>query len=405
VGGLPSEEDHNILNWYASTSLFGVVDGSMWVFLPVFLARLGASPAVVGLHTSLPALLAMACAIPTGMLVDRAANQMAAWKRIAFCMRMFYPLVILAPFFVPRDVLPIFIVVVWALRTIPDTAGTSLWTAIAGRAVSPARRGHVNGTRWALLSLTAAACQALAGRWLDVGPFPGAYQAMFIVAFMATMGEWYFFGRLRVPNVPPPERAGATLRERVRDYLRPLAGHRPFVRFVAGTFAFRVAYNMPAALFTLLWVRELGASNALIGLRGTVAYAALVVGYLFWGRNANRLGHRRVLAAGALGVAIYAITSALLPAPVWLVPVALLWGIFVAGTDIGLFDLLLHTCPRGMEARFVSVSQFAANLAIFVGPLLGVALAGVTSVRTAMLVAGALQLASIAAFALLPKDV
>ncbi|HPL26703.1 MAG TPA: hypothetical protein PLG21_01465 [Anaerolineae bacterium] len=114
VGGLPSEEDHNILNWYASTSLFGVVDGSMWVFLPVFLARLGASPAVVGLHTSLPALLAMACAIPTGMLVDRAANQMAAWKRIAFCMRMFYPLVILAPFFVPRDVLPIFIV--WSGR-------------------------------------------------------------------------------------------------------------------------------------------------------------------------------------------------------------------------------------------------------------------------------------------------
>ena len=405
VGGPPSEEDHNILNWYASTALFGIVDGSMWVFLPVFLARLGASPSLLGLYSSLPALMVIAFSIPTGVLVDRATDQMAAWKRIAFGMRMFYPLVILAPFFLPRTVLPTAIVVLWALRVIPDAAGTSLWTAIAGRAVSPRRRPHVNGTRWALLSLVSASCQALAGRWLDVGPFPGAYQAMFTVAFAATMAEWWFFGRLRVPLLPKREDPPAALGERVRAYLRPLAEHGPFVRFAVGTFAYRVALNMPAALFTLLWVRELGASNGLIGLRGTVGYAGLMTGYLFWGRNANRLGHRRVLTAGALGTAAYAIVSAALPSAVWLVPVAVLWGVSAPGIDVGLFDLLLHACPPGKEARFVSVNQFAANLAIFVGPLLGVALASVTSVRAALAVAGALQVLATAGFRLLPKDV
>lgn len=405
VGGPPSDEDHNILNWYASTAFFGVVDGGMWVFLPVFLARLGASPMLLGLYNSLPALLSIALSIPAGVLVDRATDQMSAWKRLGLAMRLFYPLIILAPFVLPQESLPLLIVVLWALRTIPETASTPLWTAIAGRAVSPRRRAHVNGTRWAIFALISASSQVLFGRWLDVGPFPVAYQAAFTVAFLATLAEWGFFSRLRLPHLEPPEEAGATLGERVRCYLRPLVEHRPFVRFVAATFAYRVAFHMPAALFTLLWVRELGASNGLIGLRGTVGYVALMVGYLFWGRSANRLGHRRVLTAGALGVAVYVVTSGLLPAAGWLVPVAVVWGATVGAVDVGLFDLLLYACPPGKEARFASVNQCIANVAVFVGPLLGVALARATSVRAALIVAGALQVLGGLGFVLLPKDV
>ena len=73
--------------------------------------------------------------------------------------------------------------------------------------------------------------------------------------------------------------------------------------------------------------------------------------------------------------------------------------------DGGFFDLLLHACPPGKETRFASVATFGANLTIFVGPLLGVALANATSVRVALIAAGLLQLAAGAAFVLLPRDV
>ncbi len=405
VGGPPSDEDHNILHWYASTAFFGIVDGGMWVFLPIFLARLEATPAQLALYSSLPALLSTVLSIPAGALVDRAGDQMACWKRVALSMRLLYPLIILAPFFVPRDSLPLFIVIAWALRMFPDTASTPLWTAIAGRAVSPRRRAHVNGTRWAIFALVSASCQAAAGRWLDVGPFPGAYQAIFTLAFFATLIEWSLFARLRVPPLGPRESSTVTLRGRVASYLQPLVGHRPFVRYIAATLFYRLALNMPVALYTLLWVRELGASNGLIGLRGTVGYVALIGGYLYWGRRANRLGHRRVLTAGALGVATYAVTSACLPTAVWLVPVAVIWGATVGAVDVALFDFLLNACPPGKEARFASVNHCVVNLAIFLGPLLGVALAGVTSVRTALIVAGILQALCTLGFRLLPRDV
>ena len=158
-------------------------------------------------------------------------------------------------------------------------------------------------------------------------------------------------------------------------------------------------------MFTLLWVRELQASDGLIGLRGTVGSLALMLGYFYWGRRANRIGHRRVLWIGAIGLGAYVVISALLPSAGWIVPVAVLWGVTASGVDVGIFDLMLDACPQGQATRFASVAQAFANLAVFLGPLLGVALAGATSIRTAILVAGILQVASTAAFLLLPKHV
>ena len=59
VGGPLSDEDRNIWPWYASTALVGVYDAGLLVFLPVFLARLEATPTLIGLYNSLPALFSM----------------------------------------------------------------------------------------------------------------------------------------------------------------------------------------------------------------------------------------------------------------------------------------------------------------------------------------------------------
>ncbi len=407
VGGPPSDEDHNILNWYLSTALVGISESGFWTFLPVFLTRLGASPTLLGLYNSLPALFSLVLLIPAGALLERIKDQMPAMVRLALVGRVPNAVIMLAPLFVPLRYLPIFIVAVWVIKTIPDAGAMPLWFSISARAVSPERRAHVNGTRWALLSLTSALALAAFGRGLDGAPFPSAYQVVFAVSFVAGLCELGTFSRLRVPVLAGEEQAvvHVTWGERFRAYVAPLAEHRPFVRYLVATFGYRVALNMPTALLTLLWVRELQASDGLIGLRASVGNITLVVGYLIWGRSANRLTHRRVLTIGALGLAAYCIASALVPAAVWLLPVAVLWGLTVGAIDVGIFDLLLHACPRGKETKFTSVALVAANLAIFAGPLLGVALGNLTSVRTALLAVGILQIVATLGFRLLPRDV
>lgn len=84
---------------------------------------------------------------------------------------------------------------------------------------------------------------------------------------------------------------------------------------------------------------------------------------------------------------------------------AMLWCIAVAGIGIGLFDLMLAMIPTERQPRFGAVHGIVRSGCIFLGPLLGAAIAGQTSTRTALIIAGVAQAVTTVPFLLLPKDV
>jgi MFS family permease len=159
---------------------------------------------------------------------------------------------------------------------------------------------------------------------------------------------------------------------------------------------------MPAGLFSIFWVNDLHATDGWIGLRGSAGYIALLVGYVFWGRTANRVGHRRMLLICGAGMACYPALTALAPSVQWLLPVALVWGVTAGGLDLGLFDMLLAACPAGRQPSFAAASSTCASVAVTVGPLMGAALAQTWNTRSALLAIAVLQLIATLAFLLLP---
>jgi MFS family permease len=131
----------------------------------------------------------------------------------------------------------------------------------------------------------------------------------------------------------------------------------------------------------------------------------LVVGYLFWGRSANKIGHRMVLTLAALGLATYPIVTALSPSAAWLFPAAAIWGLTAAGIDVGLFDMMLGCIPKQRQPLFAAVWSIVANAAVFVGPLLGASLAEHSSVYLALIVCGVAQVVTTIPFIFLPRDI
>lgn len=395
---------------YAATASFGVIQAGATAYLPVFLARLGATSFEIGLLTAAPALLSMAILVPSGLLAERFRDQvrLRVWTEVG----IYIPTLLLAlcPFFVPLEALPVVAIMLGTIQALPMALETSAFLTVFAQAFPPDRIARINGVRWALMGLTAAVSVAVFGWSLDLLPFPLNYQIVFGLTFAAGMCNAALFSRIRVPHLPRegrPQTADgrprASAGSRLRAYARSVMGQPAFVRYLLATLPFRVALMMPEALYSLFWVRSLEASDGLIGLRGTAVFAAQLVGFVCWGRLANRLGHRRVLILSAVLAGLYPICTGLAPAAAWLVPVALIWGLAYSGIRIALFDMMIMTVPAEMMPRLASLYSLVERISMFAGPLLGVALSEATSLRSGLLWIGAIQLFASLAFAALPR--
>lgn len=401
-----TQEDRNARQLYLNTAAIGVAVGGIMSFLPVYMARLGADSTVMGLLTALPALVATLSFIPAAMIAERRPDQVRLVVEAALITRLAFLLCALVPWFLPERSQSMVLVAIWSARMVFDSIANTAWTGVMTQAVSPRRRAVINGQRWALLSVVSAVSSAFFGWMLDMVPQPLNYQLVFLISFVVALLDPLAFARVRVPLMEiKPQSQARGLGTRISEFFGPVLHEKMFLVFLAATILYRVALNAPAPLFTLFWVNDLHAPDTLIGLRGTVGYAALVVGYLFWGRSANKIGHRMVLTLAALGLATYPIVTALSPSAAWLFPAAAIWGLTAAGIDVGLFDMMLGCIPKQRQPLFAAVWSIVANAAVFVGPLLGASLAEHSSVYLALIVCGVAQVVTTIPFIFLPRDI
>ncbi len=387
-----TREDRNVRRLLVHTALFGVVNGGVITFLPVLLARLGAPTVVISLLTALPALVTIVFALPAGAIVARWRDMVRNSALCFYLLRLAYIPIALA-MLLDATIAPYLIVVIWALTAIPGTLGNTTFYDVVADAVPPEHRAVINGVRWALLGALSAASVSLFGQLLMWLLWPANYFTLFGICFVAGVASTWFYGRieipLREPVVAPAERVPWSTR--LKEMFQPLWAKTGFGTLSLVTLVLRIGLFLPAGLFSVLLVRELGVSDAWIGGRTTLEQTALTLGYFFWGRMANRLGEWRLLAiaASAIGVG-FLLISAATPKTLWLVQLAaLVTGFFISAVDVSLFEWLLAVMPPGERPRYVAMNTLLMNLVMFGGPILGATLAERTSISLVYLVASA----------------
>jgi MFS family permease len=417
--GQLSLQDRNILYFTIDTAIQGLIVGGISTYLSVFVVRLGGSSLLVSLLTSLPAVLMAVLSIPVGAWVERQPDPVRLTNRVRLFHRGAFLAIALLPFVFERHLAEA-VIVVWTLNSVPATVINLSWMTVVAEIIPPSRRPGVNGTRWALLSLVTAIAVAVFGYMLERIDFPINYQIVFVTSFLSGLGGIYFFRRLqfsspvgagadRAPTQSPPVATapvpGRRLRspawEQVQASARTMLDTPAFGRYLLATALLRLGLNMPAALYSIYWIRYLGASDLWIGWRATASSLALIVGYYLWGRVASRKGHHLVLMACTVGAGLYPVLTAFVPNQVWLPVVAVVSGFFATGIDISIFDTLLHVCPPDRRASYVALNTFFANLVIFVAPMLGSLLDRWLDIRVVFFIVGGVHLLAALLFRLL----
>jgi MFS family permease len=400
-----AREDRNVRRLMVHTALFGVVNGGVLSFLPVLLARLGASAVAISLLTALPALVTIGFAIPSGSIVSRWVYPGKMSARCFYLLRLSYPLIAVAALLDP-SIAPWLIVAIWGLTAIPGTLGNTAFYDVLADSIPAARRAAVNGMRWALLFLVSGISVSLFGRFLTRVAWPANYLWLFGISFVAGMISIYVYSRLEIPprQVRPAVHERRPWRERLAELLVPFRARRGFGAYSLVTLAMRIGFFLPAGLFSLFMVNTLQVSDAWIGGRTTVESAAMTAGYYFWGRMASRAGKRRMLAllGIAVGLGFMLIASATSSALYFMYIAAVLIGFFVSAGDVSLFEWLIEIMPADDRPRYVAMNTLLMNVVAFGAPMLGAAIADAAGIPTVLMISAASMFAcSILAFVLI----
>ncbi len=393
-------EAWNERNLYREIAWFGVLSGVNATFVSVFALRLGASNLLVGLLSSLPALVNVLFQIPAARLVERESDRRRVILLSGLLMRLPVFLMALVPL-LPQHLRAGAVVCIATLGNVPAAVGTVSFTAMLADVVPPRDRSRVVSVRNAMLATATTVTVLTAGKVLDILPFPFSYQIIFTLAFAASVVSLYYLGRVVIKGGgEPPERVpGHGERLDLRRAVPLILGQRDYVRFTLGSFVYHWGLHFPIALYSIYRVRELQLSEGWIGALAMLESGVTIIAYYSMGKLAQRYGSRTVLLIGLVLVCLYPIGMALSSTPWPLLFVALIAGIAGPAFNLGLFNKLLEVAPARRRATYIALFNTLMNTAAFVSPLLGTSAATWLGIRQALWIGGAGRLLGLLAFA------
>ena len=368
----PKEEAHVAAQVRRTMRLSLVEGGLMQVFLNWtsgsvlvgYLLALGATPFHIALVSSVPLLSQLAS--PLGAWAAEVlggrravAAALGAVGRSSWIVAAFLP-----QLGAPLALQPTLLVALVFVASAFQAATGTIWTAWMGDVVPDDRRGRYFGMRTGVLGVVGMAANLSAGAFLDRVAAP----LWFLVVLGGGVGLALIATLLYLLHYDPP-----TEKRRVKlaaIVVTPLQ-HANFRRFLAFAAFWQFVVMLGAPFVIPYFLEELGMSFTQVAVWSSTAAVTALGTTILWGRLADRVGNKPVLAAGTFMAGLLLPSNWVLAGLtgslgfVWASAVfdALAWG----AIGPAVFNLALVTAPRSGRVTYIALYSVASGVAGFAG--------------------------------------
>lgn len=384
--GSYDQQEQNIALLYMEVAAASILTAAV-NFNSAFALRLGASNVLIGLMTSIPALITMLGMIPASAMVERRSQRWPLLLRSLLITRILIFPVVIIPWVVPHQYQAVAFVTLLCIRFIPILPFSAGFDSALADLVPPWLRAQVFSWR-SILATAAVIVSLMAIRpWLELVVFPLNYQVVYLVGGLGGLLSQRWLSRIRVPesvpNVPRSARQAVSLRD-----MRRLIAERPdFRKMLINSLVANAGAYLAGPLYILYYVRQLNASDGWIASMTLAANVAAIVGLMVWRRLLPRLGESLTLRttfpiAGLLPLAI-ALTQSLDA----VILVVVINGLVTPGLNLSHYNTLLEVSPQERRPTYISLYTSLNNALAFVLPLVSVAAADVIGIGPVLIAA------------------
>ncbi len=364
-------------------------------FNGAFAVHLGATNADIGWLNSIPALLAVIISLPAGRFLQ-SRSQVKPWVifsltiyRLSYLMMAAIPLIKLAH--IPQGTLSVIWLIMWSA---PATVFNVGWTAMLADIIPVEKRAATFTARNVLVSAAMSVLSFLFGQWLYRVSFPLNYQIMYIFGVITSMISCYFLMLIKVPvskKAPLVEKPSPTLHQRVAAVRKAIADYPGFFQIVLNTSLFGLGLWLVQPLYIVYFVRTLHATDAWIGLQGTIASLATIFGYTIWRWIMTRWGEHNTLKRTIITQGLFPVLVAIAPSLNLILVAVALNSLIGAGINLAHYNTLLKLIPEDQRPSYTAIYFGLVNIGIFICPLLGVILANTFGFMPVLIVCGLLS--------------
>lgn len=379
----PVEHRRNFILLFIDVAFWGILNGSIVVFLAVYVSRLGASAVQVGLLTASPALMNLLFSFAASNFArGRSVYSITRWSWLIT--RVFYLFLIPLPLLLPAQTQIWVIITITLVMNVSGTVAAVIGNAFFADAVPLRYRGSVVGTRNALLAFTSTLTSLGVGQILISMSFEQGYALVFAIGcagamislvalFMVRPVQDTFQAGENEADAPPVEKGGIRF-----DVIRGKFG-----RVVLTALIFQAAVFWANPVFPLYQVHSLKLSDLTISQGTSLFWVVYFLASTQSGELTRRLGFRKLFGIGAIGsgLALLIITYA---QQNWVYMAAqLVSGSSWAWIGGSMINYILERVPANDRPAHLAWYNIAINAAILLTGLLVPKLLGLSGDATA----------------------
>ncbi len=257
--------------------------------------------------------------------------------------------------------------------------GTPAWYDLIAKAIPAERRGLWAGVSRGLGSLLGVAGAALAGWLLEDHGFPQGFALCFFAASASLVISWISLSLNR-----EPDSAVTKPRVKLATYLRQLPAilrrDDNYLRYLLAR-SVAVLGGMGVGFFMVYGAERFGVEGQMVGALTAVLVGSQALMNLILGAVANRVGHKAILAFGALAMCLAAVSVLLAPTVAWLAITFALVGASTAGNLVSGLNIILEFCAPEDRPTYIGLTNTLMAPATTLAPIVGAALASLIGYR------------------------
>lgn len=365
-------------------------------YLAKFAQRLGGGSIYFALMTSIPYFVGFFSYVPSSLMIESIPNKQKTIGINMFLQKLFFLAIAFVPFYSGNKAL-LYIIFLGFMNLFQQISNMG-YQSFVGDVFPPKDRVSTMGYRNSIASITGMIIVFLGGRLLSFVPKDNnseiikMYQVLFILAFIASLIELYFFSRFRYEKGKNKEKENSL--SILKAVLKDIPNNKKFLSLILASSVFHIGWMGAQPLFTIKTIDILGATEGWLSAISIISAISSFIFYPKWAKFAEKKGNAAQLTFSILLMGIAPIAYALCTSLLQLTIFNIILGGASSGTILALFNFTIEVVPNKNRTIYIAVYNTIIAIVAGISPLVFTYIYELTSINIALITTASFRLIS-----------